>query len=134
MPKPSLSRPTDQIPDSALADVAFLLLIFFLATTTIAEEFGLSLILPARGNEPHQVNRQNVLEITTSSDGAVFYVDSKPTPLARIREIVRERQALNENLIVSVAPSRRAPYRAMVDVLDELKLARAKRISLKIRR
>jgi biopolymer transport protein ExbD len=134
MRKPSFSRPTDRIPDSALADVAFLLLIFFLATTTIAEEFGLSLILPARGNQPHEVNRQNVLEITTSPDGTVFYVDSEPTSLARIREIVRGRQILNENLVVSVAPSRRAPYRAMVDVLDELKVARARRISLETRR
>ena len=40
-------RPPEEIPDSAMADVAFLLLIFFLATTTISEEFGLSLILPA---------------------------------------------------------------------------------------
>ncbi len=45
MAKITRVRPPEEIPDSAMADVAFLLLIFFLATTTIAEEFGLSLIL-----------------------------------------------------------------------------------------
>ena len=64
-------RPPEDIPDSAMADVAFLLLIFFLATTTIAEEFGLSLILPARSQNQTriQVNRENVLVISTDPSG-----------------------------------------------------------------
>ena len=54
-----------------MADVAFLLLIFFLATTTIAEEFGLSLILPAKSqrNDRIEVNRDNVMVITTDVTG-----------------------------------------------------------------
>ena len=129
-------RPPENIPDSAMADVAFLLLIFFLATTTIAEEFGLSLILPAKSqrNDRIEVNRDNVMVITTDVTGAVFYVDDKPTPLEQIKPLVETRRLANEKLVVSVEPDRRAPYRAMVDILDELKLAGATRISLKTRR
>jgi len=119
-----------------MADVAFLLLVFFLATTTIAEEFGLSLILPAKSQNQDriQVNRDNVLVISTDATGAVFYIDDKPASLKEIGPIVRDRLVGNDKLVVSVEPDRRAPYRAMVDILDELKAAKATRISLKTRR
>ncbi len=129
-------RPPQEIPDSAMADVAFLLLIFFLATTTIAEEFGLSLILPQKSQKANnvEINRKNVMVITTDISGNIFLVDDVPTDLAAIKPLVRERSAANENLVVSVEPHRQAPYRAMIDILDELKGGGAKRISLKTRR
>jgi biopolymer transport protein ExbD len=128
-------RPPTEIPQASLADVAFLLLVFFIATTTIGEEFGLSLILPGKSsNKATEVNRANVTVVTTDPSGDLYYVDGVQTPLRQIREIVKERQAANDKLIVSVEPDRNAPYRAMVDILDELKLAKATRISLKTRR
>jgi biopolymer transport protein ExbD len=129
-------RPPEDIPDSAMADVAFLLLIFFLATTTIAEEFGLSLILPAKAQNQQriEVNRENVMVISTDATGSIYYVDEDPVALTDVEPLVRSRLAGNERLVVSIEPDRRAPYRAMVDILDEVKQARAKRISLKTRR
>ncbi len=126
-------RPPETIPDSSLADVAFLLLIFFIATTTVAEEFGLSLILPAKGGVQNatQINRKNVMIISTDATGKTFFVDDEPTPLHAIKDLVKEREAANPKLVVSVEPDKAAPYNAMVDILDELKLAGASRISLK---
>ena len=40
-----------EIPTSSMADIAFLLLIFFLVTTTIDMDKGLGIILPAEGEE-----------------------------------------------------------------------------------
>lgn len=136
MAKINRVRPPEEIPDSAMADVAFLLLIFFLATTTISEEFSLSLILPAKSDiAPRmEINRENVMVITTDPSGKIFYVDDDITPLNQIKAKVRDRLAGNDKLVVSVEPDRTAPYHAMVDILDELKLAGARRISLKTRR
>lgn len=128
-------RPPDEIPGSAMSDVAFLLLVFFIATTTVAEEFGLNLILPAKAaGTAQQVNRQNVMVISTDVSGQIFLVDDVPTPLEQIEMIVKEREAANPKLVVSVEVDRQAPYKAMVDILDELKQAGATRISLKTRR
>jgi biopolymer transport protein ExbD len=129
-------RPPTDIPQASLADVAFLLLVFFIATTTIGEEFGLSLILPSKSQnaQRQEVNRANVTVITTDPSGDLYYVDGVQTPLRQIRDIVRDRQEANDKLIVSVEPDRNAPYRSMINILDELKLAKATRISLKTRR
>jgi len=126
-------RPSDQIPDSALADVAFLLLIFFLATTTIAEEFGLSVTLPAKASQAPrvQVNRENVLTLSTDPAGSRIYADGAPVALAAVRGLVHDRQAANDRLVVRLEPARKAPYRVMVDLLDEVKLGGARRISIK---
>ena len=40
-----------EIPTSSMADIAFLLLIFFLVTTTIDMDKGLGMVLPAEGEE-----------------------------------------------------------------------------------
>jgi biopolymer transport protein ExbD len=119
-----------------MADVAFLLLIFFIATTTIAEEFGISLILPQRSSSQsaQQVNRKNVMVISTDVSGQLFLVDDSPVPLEQIRHMVEERQAVNDKLVVSVEPHRQAPYKALVDILDEVKAGEATRISIKTRR
>ncbi len=124
--------PSGEISQASLSDIAFLLLVFFIATTTISEEFGLSLILPAKSTgQAAEVNRQNVMIISTDETGTIFLVDDQPTPLKEIRTLVKEAEAANEKLVVSVEPPATAPYRAMVDILDELKMAGASRISLK---
>jgi len=47
-----------------------------------------------------------------------------------LRDVVARRLAENKDLAVSFRVSRGAPYRVMIDVFDQLKLAKAERISL----
>ena len=53
---------TGTIPDGGMADIAFLLLIFFLVTTTIDMDKGIGIILPAEGQEL-EINKKNILLI-----------------------------------------------------------------------
>ena len=48
-----------EIPTSSMADIAFLLLIFFLVTTTIDIDKGLGLVLPPEG-ETIEINKKNI--------------------------------------------------------------------------
>jgi len=134
MRKHVLRAPDDHIPDSALADVAFLLLIFFLATTVIAEEFGIPLALPPKGATVVEVHPANVMRLTTDATGNVVYVDGRVIAPGDLRQMFRERQARSPQLVILIDPDRRAPYRSMVDLLDEAKLGGAGRISVRTRR
>ena len=51
-----------EIPTSSMADIAFLLLIFFLVTTTIDMDKGLGMVLPAEGEEI-EINKKNILNL-----------------------------------------------------------------------
>ena len=59
-------RPPVDINSSSMADIAFLLLIFFLVTTTISMDQGINLVLPSEGNEmkinPNKL-RKHVLDM-----------------------------------------------------------------------
>ena len=64
------SKVSDKVPSSSMADIAFLLLIFFLVTTTFPKDRGLAIVLPEEGGEV-QVSAQNILHIIIQANGIV---------------------------------------------------------------
>ncbi len=117
-----------EIPMASLADIAFLLLIFFLVTTTIDVDRGIGLTLPAKGEET-EVRSKNITNILLNAQGEVA-IDGEMVALHDIARVIREKIAENENLIVSVKTDRLTKYDVYVQALDELKVAKATRISI----
>ena len=64
-------RPAQEINSSSMADIAFLLLVFFLVTTTISMDKGISLVLPSEGNEL-EVNKKNIVNILINDKNFLF--------------------------------------------------------------
>jgi len=124
------SRPSGEIPAASMSDIAFLLLIFFLVTTIFALEQGIPLVLPGKESHTAKVSRKNILEVKAHPNGAVV-IEDKQVPITAIRPIVEQRLAQNEKLVVVIQTHPDAEYGLMVDILDELKLANARRIALK---
>jgi biopolymer transport protein ExbD len=120
-------RPVE-IPQASLADIAFLLLIFFLATTTINVDKGIGLVLPAKG-ESKEVAKQNVANLLINAQGEVL-LDNEQVVIAAIKEVIRNKLLQNEKLIVSLKADKETDYRVYVAVLDQLKQANATRISI----
>jgi biopolymer transport protein ExbD len=120
-----------------MADIAFLLLVFFLVTTVFDEERGLSIVLPEAENEV-EVPPKNILFLMVQPDGLVnIQRGENPQIQAGVRAsqisgIWRQELLNNPNLIAAVQTSPNAPYRFMVDVLDQLQTAGADKISLQI--
>ena len=119
---------TGAIPEGGMADIAFLLLVFFLVTTTIDMDKGLGIILPAEGQE-HEINKKNILNCLISSSGAVL-LGGEPVELKDLSRRVQEELRENDKLIVSVKAHEKAQYDVYIEVLDQLKLAKATRISI----
>ena len=124
----NLRRPAQEINSSSMADIAFLLLVFFLVTTTISMDKGISLVLPSEGNEL-EVNRKNIVNILMNESGKVL-LDDKPTRVNDIRGIVERKIASNPNLIFSVQTHPRTKYQDYLRILDQLKEAKATKISI----
>ena len=121
-------RAMQDINSSSMADIAFLLLVFFLVTTTISMDKGISLVLPSEGNEL-EVNRKNIINILMNESGKVL-LDDKPTKVNAIRNIVERKLAGNPNLIFSVQTHPRTKYQDYLLVLDQLKEAKVTKISI----
>ena len=111
-----------------MADIAFLLLVFFLVTTTISMDKGISLVLPSEGNEL-EVNRKNIVNILMNENGKVL-LDDQPTRVNAIRGIIERKLTSNPNLIFSVQTHPRTKYQDYLQVLDQLKEAKATKISI----
>lgn len=130
------SRASGEIPTASMADIAFLLLIFFLVTTIFEEERGLPIVIPEQQEEV-EVSQKNILHIIIRPDGLVDLRRGESPQVQTINH--QELQAIwqrevtnNPNIIAAVKTHPDAPYRHMVNVLDELQSAGADRISLQI--
>ena len=117
-----------EIPTSSMADIAFLLLIFFLVTTTIDMDKGLGMVLPAEGEEI-EINKKNILNCLINSTGAVL-LGGEPVEVKNLSRTVRQKLVENDKLIISVKAHKSANYLDYVRVIDQLKMANATRISI----
>jgi biopolymer transport protein ExbD len=121
---------TNEISSASLSDIAFLLLIFFIVTTIFALEEGIPLVLPGQQSTSVKVKRDNILVIEAHANGSIV-VEKQVVALAGIKPMVERRLAENDKLVVVIETHPDSEYGLMIDILDELRLADARRISLK---
>lgn len=130
--KKKRAREGGEIPTASMADIAFLLLIFFLVTTTIDVDTGIGMTLPPKleeEQEPPPVKERNMLKILVNAQGQVL-LEEKPSAVARIRNEVKK-HVLNEGedpeyaesmskAIVSLKTDQDTKYDLYIQVLDEI--------------
>lgn len=120
----------DDISTASMSDIAFLLLIFFLVSTIFAEEFGLIMQLPGAASDVAKVKMTNILNVEILASNLILLA-GEPFPVSGLENEIRQRIAANQDLIVQVKIHPDSFYGTMVDVIDELHQADAKKISLK---
>ena len=132
------SKVSDKIPTSSMADIAFLLLIFFLVTTVFDEEIGLAVVLPEQSPDVEQeVSPKNLLFFLIQPDGSVVLRrgESELTSTIMARDVegtMRQSLIQNPNIIGVVQTSPQARYEHMIRVLDGIQSAGATRFSLQL--
>jgi biopolymer transport protein ExbD len=116
-----------RIPTSSMADIAFLLIVFFMVTTIFKLEQGLAITLP-RSIAGEKIPREKIAHIwidrtgVLSIDDMVISVpDIEPMVLAKLRE--------NPGIIIAFNSDENAPYRIINEAMERLKLANALRIA-----
>ncbi len=124
---PKRANLTAEVPTSSMADIAFLLLIFFMLTTVFATEKGLQIVLPEKGEEV-KIKKTNIENVFVNAEGQVK-IGEDEVPLPNIQEKAKQLLALNDSLIFSLTVDRRCKYEKLIKVFDELRLANAVRIA-----
>jgi len=115
------SKASSEVPTSSLADIAFLLLIFFMVTTVFQSDRDRPIQWPeANAAEKIDEKQKNILNIWMERDGQVF-INDQPIPMQDISAIVGPLYAQSDRaLIISIRGDRDVPYRFMDLVQKEL--------------
>lgn len=119
------TKVTDEIPTASMADIAFLLIIYFMITTTFAATQGLDFQLPKDQDDTPLVEKEESVLIEIQPSGQII-VDGKPMQLDQILEYLKPKLERNPLKPVIIRPDPAAPYGDMVDVFDELRQAEDK--------
>lgn len=128
-------KKTAEVNSSSMADIAFLLFIFFLITTTITAFKGVELVMPAPKDDtepPKPLAEKNVFKVLLNSQDRLL-VENKPYELFDLKDYAKEfitnygaNPELSDNpakAIVSLRVDRGTSYKVYVAVLNELEAA-----------
>ncbi|MFA5032344.1 MAG: biopolymer transporter ExbD [bacterium] len=115
------------IPTASMADISFLLIIFFILTTGFITEKGLQIVLPEKGQEV-KIKKENIENIFINAAGQVMIGDME-VPLPDIKGRVENLLTANDSLIFSLTVDRKCQYDKVIKVFDQLKLANAERVA-----
>lgn len=116
-----------------LVDVAFLLLTFFMLTTTFSLPQVMEITLPPSETKS-EVTESSLMLVRLMEDGRIFWNMGTDAPRvlepARLRAFLQERIKTNPTMITLVKIDRKSKYSFMVRIIDELHLANITRYSL----
>lgn len=129
------TRSAPEINAGSMADIAFLLLIFFLVTTTIAEDKGVLVKLPPWSDEPPpvaQLNERNVFSVLVNAQNQLL-VRKQLLDIENLKEDAKKFIMNPENdpmmaespqsAIISLKNDRGTKYETYLTVYNELKAA-----------
>lgn len=109
-----------EIPTASMADVAFLLIIFFLVASFYSVTRGIQFSLPKHDEAALTAEPEAATLIEIAANGALT-VDNRPLRLEDLRGYLEPRLLRNPTKSVILQTSLEAPYEAMTDVFDELR-------------
>lgn len=128
-------RKIPAINAGSMADIAFLLLIFFLVTTTMNTDSGISILLPPYIEDvppPPDVNKRNVLRVLVNSRDQLL-VNEELMSVKNLREFTKKFLTNNgrdpnlsqspDKAIVSLKNDRGTSYEVYLTIQNELKAA-----------
>lgn len=108
-----MGKKTPAINSSSTADIAFLLLCYFLMTTTMGSQTGLSRRLPPMPTEEQQqenqkVNRRNIITVKINSQDRIF-AGGEPIDISMLKDKIRE-------FLTNPRNDENLPERVMTDI------------------
>lgn len=122
-------RISDEIPTSSMADITFLLIIFFMVTNTFAATRGLDFALP-KDDRATQIEKEDSVLISIRPGGALE-VDGRAMRHDQLLDYLKPKLEKNQTKPVIIRPEPETAFGEMVRVYDLLR--RGKDLGVEVR-
>ncbi len=129
-----LRREQDEMNMSSISDIVFLLLIYFMVVTVFQQDIGMPFILPAAQDKQDttvKIKESNIATLDITADDLVL-LDDRPVHVNQIKKALEKRLLENPKLVVMVKNDPKSSYGMFAAVLDEVRLAKCRRVSIKM--
>jgi biopolymer transport protein ExbD len=129
--KARVKRMSTKIDMTPMVDLAFLLLTFFILTSSLAKFQIMDVAMPdSESTEPPpRVPAEKVLNLALSENNKIFWWIGIDPPLSEtnyskegIRKLLFEKKSEIPGLVVLIKPKDNSKYENIVDVLDEIEI------------
>lgn len=117
----------NRIPTASMADIIFLLLIFFMVTTIFKMEEGLPITLP-RAESGADQERERLIHVWADRYSRIS-INDKLVNVDNVDAIIGAKLAENRGLIVAFNIDHRTRYGLVSDIIEQLKEANAVNVS-----
>ena len=134
-------KTSTRIDMTPMVDLAFLLLTFFVMTTTLNKPQTMEITMPEKPKEqdnPPVVNEKRVLTLVLGDNNKVYWYLGITDPKVElsdfsndgIRKVLLQQNAQIKEMVVLIKPSDESKYRNVVDILDEMNISNIARYAL----
>ncbi len=127
------SKVGNVIPTASMADISFLLLVFFMVSTVFVRYRGVPVDLPEAEKIEKLESRRNVLQIWVDSKGEIN-IEDQNIPLDVLGPFVHQRLTANPRMIISLRGDKESQFGVISDVMQELRKVEALRVNFSTKR
>ncbi|MBN2824093.1 MAG: biopolymer transporter ExbD [Campylobacterales bacterium] len=117
----------DNIDVSPLIDMVFILLIFFMVTTTFVKDMKLDINRPAASSASKSDSKVTRVYIDSSSE---IYIDNQPVKMWAIQSKLRDMLRTSSDKSVLVITDTNIPVDVLINVVDECRMSGAKDVAV----
>ncbi|GAA4001405.1 biopolymer transporter ExbD [Hymenobacter fastidiosus] len=144
--KKRAKKMSTKIDMTPMVDLAFLLLTFFMLTTTFSKPTVMQMTMPVKpkaDDPPQELPASNAFTILMDENNKIYYYEGllkegEPTPelvqtsyaADGIRKVLLERKRRDPKTVVLIKPADKSNYKNMVDILDEMNITDQKKYAL----
>jgi biopolymer transport protein ExbD len=143
--KKRAKKMSTKIDMTPMVDLAFLLLTFFMLTTTFNKPNVMAVTMPVKPkpeDKQMELKESNAFHIILGESNKVYYYEGMITEEVKpelkvtnysatgIRQALLQRMRANPETVVLIKPARKSVYRNMVDILDEMNITNQKKYAL----
>lgn len=122
-----------------MVDLGFLLITFFIFTTTMSQPTAMKLVMPDDKGDSTPIKESGALTLIPSINGTVYYYEGnldnsnfKATTLQGIRDVIieKKRRTAANAMFVIIKPANSSVYGDIINILDEITINDVKRYAL----